>query len=114
MTRTFRQLVVGVDFSPHSVKAVSQALRLQPDTRTGVTAVHVVDRNMVADLKDQPGFSEEIIRDQADQRLRKWLDGVAGPGHNIVAEAVVGILSRPWSMRPNATRPTCWCWDRAD
>ena len=90
MTRNFRQLVVGVDFSPHSEKAVRQAIRLRHDEHTGLVAVHVVDRNMVTDLKDQPGFSEEIIRDQAEQRLRKWLDSVAGPGHPVVGEAVVG------------------------
>ena len=90
MSRAFRQLVVGVDFSPHSEKAVRQAICLQQNTRTGVTAVHVVDRNLVQDLRAQPGLDEEMIRDQAEQRLRKWLEGFAGPEHPVVAEAVVG------------------------
>lgn len=90
MKASISQVVVGVDFSPHSERAVREAARLHRDDHTGVAALHVVDRELVADLGSHPGFSPEEMRQQAEERLEKWLDEVVGGGHAVAGEVVVG------------------------
>jgi nucleotide-binding universal stress UspA family protein len=88
--KVFRQLVVGVDFSPHSEVAVREACRLQHGAHTGIAAVHVLDRGVVRDLEAHTSLTEPTVRDQAQQRLEHWVEQIAGEGHPLACEAVVG------------------------
>mgnify|MGYP003609377972 CR=1 FL=1 len=85
----FKQIVIGVDFSPNSRQALHEALRLKHDEHTGLVAVHIIERIVVDELVKHAEMTEDAVRTQSENCLRRWLDEVAGPGHAVLGEAVV-------------------------
>lgn len=85
-----QQIVVGVDFSPNSRLALREAARLRRDVHTGLTAVHILQEQVVVDLGKHMQLAPELVRERAEDRLRNWVTELAGPDHGITCEAVVG------------------------
>ena len=85
----FKQIVVGVDFSPNSKQAMKEALRLQRDAHTGVVAVHVVEKKLLGDIEKFLELGEEQVRAQSERCLEHWITELAGPNHNVCCEAVI-------------------------
>ena len=85
----FHQIVVGIDFSPNCRQALREAVRLQRDAHTGVVAIHIVEKMLVADMVKHLETTEEDVRKQAEFRLQHWVGEIAGPDHTVSCEAVV-------------------------
>lgn len=85
-----QQIVVGVDFSANSRQALREAIHLRKDNHTGLAVVHILEEGVVADLSKHLEISAEKVREQGEERLQHWVDELAGPGHGITCEAVIG------------------------
>jgi universal stress protein A len=73
------RLLVAVDLSPPSERALDAALALaRPDSRLTILHVHPIRQMQVLDLTyvERPEALVEALRD-AEQRLRAWLDARA-------------------------------------
>ena len=86
----FEQIVVGVDFSPNSRKALNTATQMQHDGHLGITAVHVIDRTLVRDLKRHQKLGEEELRNLAHRRLQGWVLENTPATASVSCETVIG------------------------
>jgi len=97
-THRFRRIVCGVDFSPHSARALRYAVLLSPGADAVVTAVHAADPMLSAAMPaGAAGFAQAAQQD-LDRFVRHTLGDVAAarvlttvvtgrPGAALIAEA---------------------------
>lgn len=77
--RPYRNILVGMDFSPHSVRAVRRALDLAKRHEGRVHMVHAVDVNIYFDLSDTPAMPtdfnlEKDLIEAAERRMQRMID----------------------------------------
>src|SRR4030095_12784776 len=88
-----QEVMVPVDFSPNSLRAVEFALSLvEPDGE--ICLLHVIDTDFVARLSDE-GFGETEattarLREKAEGLLREFIAPVPDPKPRLEAMVVVG------------------------
>jgi universal stress protein A len=89
----YRRILVGVDFSPHSVRAVRRALDLAEHTGGQVTLVHAVDNSFVYDQAYDPLMAPDLDLDQqlieaAKTRMKQMIDDF--DAENLRGEVLLG------------------------
>lgn len=75
--KTYRHILVGVDFSPGSRAALASAVRIAAAHDTPVTAMHVVDPKLAEAMKQAHHWSDLQLMDHIDKSI---LDFVANAG----------------------------------
>lgn len=72
--KTYSHLVVAVDFSPSCRHALKEAVRLAAFWHAPLTAVHVLDEALAAELKTALVTDQASVRAEWVERLRKFVE----------------------------------------
>jgi nucleotide-binding universal stress UspA family protein len=73
--KNVKNIVVGVDFSPCSLVALGQAVRLGKATRAQVRAVHVVDTLVAVQTADElTALQQQIVASLLEESRAMWSD----------------------------------------
>src|SRR5688500_15083552 len=93
--KTYRSILVGIDFSPASRSALRAAIRIAAFDNARITAVHVLDPDLAAAIKKVNGFTEEqLVKVTADSVYRFLAESEIGaealqihvqPEHSVAA-----------------------------
>lgn len=100
--RTMKNILVGVDFSESSGKALREALRIAARQGGTVHALHVIDVFVAAELEDALSPMQRNIRDglvaDAEKAWREYRQQIAGaenmPIEVYVEHRVLGLLRK--------------------
>jgi nucleotide-binding universal stress UspA family protein len=72
--KTFKHIVVGIDFTPSCRNALREAARRASLDAASVTAVHVMDEFLAHELKKALSSDEASLKKEWDARLRKFVE----------------------------------------
>jgi universal stress protein E len=86
----YHHIVVGIDFSAACLSAYATAVRLASRHGTPVTAVHVVDPELVGILKEAHHASEEEALEHVLQSVRTYLSKAGAETELVDVEVEVG------------------------
>ena len=81
--KTFRHIVVAVDFTKHCRLAVKEALHRAAADKAEVVAVHVMDAFLMEELKRAQATDRVTIRREWEQKLADFVHGI-GAGDSVV------------------------------
>lgn len=71
--KTYRHIIVGIDFSHASRSALRTAVRIGSVHSTPVTVVHVMDPKLAGAIKEAHGFSDQQLYADMTDRLETFL-----------------------------------------
>lgn len=71
--KTYRHIIVGIDFSPASRSALRTAARIASFNGTPVTAVHAIDPKLAGSIKVAHGWTDEQVFNHIGERTRAFL-----------------------------------------
>ncbi len=86
----YKHLLVGVDFSPCSADALKEAVRLAAYDNALVTAIHVIDEEVMQYLKSHTVVDETRTRDEIRSRLDHFVGLHAGDYERVEARLAEG------------------------
>lgn len=89
----FRSIVVGLDFTPASRAALTQAARIAAWNEAALHAVHVIDSTWLDDLAALVGLDRDRFAREITERARKMAEDVAAQGELAIgarADVAVG------------------------
>ncbi len=85
-----KNILVGIDFSSPSNSALREAARISAWDGARILAVHIVDAEIIRDLKHSIEIDESAVREQGKVRLKKHLNQVLGADHGVGVEVTTG------------------------
>lgn len=88
--KTFRQIVVGIDFTASCRNALREAARRASVDGGSVTAVHVMDEFLVHEIKRALSTDEATVRADWEKRLKTFVDESEVGAVNVTAEVRIG------------------------
>lgn len=86
--KSYKNIIVGIDFTPSSRHALSEAVRRASLDQSSITAIHVMDEFLAHELKQALSADEAAVRADWKLRLQKFID------ESDVGSARVGIEVR--------------------
>ncbi|MDG2126171.1 MAG: universal stress protein [Verrucomicrobiales bacterium] len=84
------RIVVGIDFSEPSDRALVEAVRLAEADGAKVVAVNVLDQDLLEGFGEERRAVERELLEEAPGRLEAHLAEIVGDGHGIESEFVIG------------------------
>ncbi len=88
--KTFKHILVGIDFTPSSRNALREAARRASLDEAAVTAVHVMDEFLAHELRKALSLDEAAVRADWEQRLRGFVDESDAGSARLSTEVRVG------------------------
>ena len=86
----YKHIVVGVDFSPCSAEALKDAVRLGRSSSAQISAVHILDREVMDYLNGHTVVDEDRTRKEAQARLDDFVGKHAEGWSSVESLLVVG------------------------
>lgn len=71
--KTYRHILVGIDFSPACRAALRTAVRIASSHDTPLTAVHVMDPTLAGAIKEAHNFSDEQLFADMNERVQAFM-----------------------------------------
>ncbi len=87
---TYKSILVGIDFSKASARALRETVRLAAYDATPVRALHVVDQRVLENLEDQVVIDKERTLSEAKRRLIDFVKLHAPQYDGLDLEVVLG------------------------
>lgn len=88
--KTFKNIIVGIDFTPSCRNALREAARRASLDQAAVSAIHVMDEFLAHELKKALSTDEAGVRAEWQDRLKKFLaESDVGAAH-VAAEVRIG------------------------
>ena len=88
--KKLQQIIVGIDFSPASRSALATAVRLAAKEGAKLTALHVMDPTLAAELKSAHHFTDRQLFDSVAARVRLFMDQSDVGASNVDIDLDVG------------------------
>lgn len=88
--KTFKNIIVGIDFTPSCRNALREAARRASLDHATVTALHVMDEFLVHELKKALSQDEAAIRADWETRLKTFVEESDVGGAHIATEVRIG------------------------
>lgn len=88
--KNLTNVLVGIDFSSSSAAALKEALRIARWNKATLTAMHVLDKDALNDLRERVDLEEEAVLRETRARLEKFVDEAAGEGDGVKREVTLG------------------------
>ena len=86
----YQHILVGLDFSPASIVALSAAKRLAARAGSRITIINVIGPNEAARIKHADKIGEEEMLEQGRVKIRKFCDELGLEGFTVEARSLVG------------------------
>lgn len=88
--KTFKNIVIGIDFTPSCRNALREAARRASLDHSTITAVHVMDDFLAHELKKALSQDEAAIRADWEERLKKFVAETEVGTANLRTEVRIG------------------------
>ncbi|HSJ03291.1 MAG: universal stress protein [Verrucomicrobium sp.] len=88
--KTYRHIIVGIDFSPACRSALKTAVRIAAASSIPVTAVHVMDAKLAAAIKEAHNFSDEQLFGDMTERVQAFMEDSEIGTQLVKSELTVG------------------------
>jgi universal stress protein E len=88
--KTFKNIVIGIDFTPSCRNALREAARRASLDHSTITAVHVMDEFLAHELKKALSQDEAAIRVDWEERLKKFVSETEVGTANMRTEVRIG------------------------
>ena len=86
-----RHIVVCIDFAPPSESALREAERIAAQEGAELTALHVIDANVVDEARSViPTFTQGDAIERAQAHLDEWIQKTAEPGSSVKPAIALG------------------------
>lgn len=85
-----KSIVVGVDYSEHSKNALREAARMSNARDLPLICFHILDRDIIKELKRMDAYTEEGVLNFANEKLSGFIREVIGTGHDIHLAVLIG------------------------
>jgi universal stress protein E len=85
-----KSIVVGIDYSSPSDNALREAARIAAWDNAKLSAIHVVDSEVLADLERGVKFDRASVLALGKQRLEAHISDILGKGVDVTTENLVG------------------------
>ncbi len=89
LTMKYQSILVGIDFSKASVRALKEAIRLGSYDATPIHLLHVVDQRIIENLEDQVVVDEDRTLSDSKRRLEDFAAEHAGDYPHLTTETVL-------------------------
>lgn len=86
----YKSILVGIDFSPASARALREAVRLGAYDSTPIHLLHVVDRRIIENLEDHVVVDEQRTVSDAQKRLQDFVAEHVQNYPELTMETVLG------------------------
>lgn len=83
-------ILVGIDFSTPSENALREAARIARWDHAKLTALHVLDEDVVKDLRRHAPELKEDFTAEGKGHLDTYVEGVLGHGHGVECQFAIG------------------------
>lgn len=89
--KTIDQIVVGVDYSPCSTRALQEAVRLSRHGRHPLICLHVLDSRILEDLGEEVAMDVDVVVSDSLRRLRAFVaEQAAVPDGSVDCRVAIG------------------------
>jgi universal stress protein E len=88
--KTFKHIVVGIDFTPSCRNALREAARRASLDSASITAVHVMDEFLAHELKKALSIDEAALRKEWEERLKKFVEESDVGAEQVRSEVLIG------------------------
>lgn len=90
LMKAYRHIIAAVDFTPSCLHALREAIRQASLNHASVTVVHVMEEQLVEELKRALSTTEASIRAEWEAKLRKFVETSGGGSSLVKTEVRVG------------------------
>lgn len=85
-----KSILVGIDYSDHSKNALKEAARMANSRDLPLVCFHILDRDIMRELKHMDSFTEEGVLNFANEKLSDFIREIIGTGHDIHLAVLIG------------------------
>ena len=89
--KNFKNILVGIDFSPASASALKQASRIAAAEDANLTALHVIVPSEVEDFTRQYTIPADTIQDSFESEISDFVERETGNLDAAASEAIFGV-----------------------
>jgi len=88
--KNLTNIVVGIDFSESSARALAEAARIANWNNAELVCLHVFEQKIMEDLARYGGFNRDAVLDAAMRRVEDFVAASIGTGHGLRPRIAVG------------------------